>query len=58
MASFPPIEGPNPRREREEKEERSADRDVLRVDNLDFMMVREGEERADNAICAVGVEML
>ena len=33
-------------------------RDVWRVDILDFMMVRAGGERADNAICAVGVEML
>lgn len=33
-------------------------RDVLRLDNLDFIMVRAGEERADKAICAVGVEML
>ena len=33
-------------------------RDVLRVDILDFIMVRAGEERADNAICAVGDEIL
>ena len=30
--------------------------EVWRVDILDFMMVRAGEERVDNAICAVGVE--
>ena len=58
LAWFPPIEGPTPRWAREEKEERSALRDVWRVDNLDFMMVRAGDERADNAICAVGVDML
>ena len=30
----------------------------MSVDNLDFMAVRAGGERAANAICAVGVEML
>jgi hypothetical protein len=49
---------PNPRWAREEKAERSAVCDALRVDNLDFMLARAGADRADRARCAVGVETL